>query len=96
MLKIFNNGKLGFWILGALFALLTIFLQFDRTSFNQRLEAMETYKIEHETSVDNKEQQLWNQLSKMDVKINRILRELGYSDKQIEELGTTATTYERK
>jgi len=96
MSKLFGNGNLGFWILGALFTLTTIFMQFDRASFQSRLEAAETWQSTHTQEVGFKEQQLWNDIAKMNVKINRLLKEFGYSDAQISELEKTATTYERK
>lgn len=95
-LQPFGNGNLGFWILGALLTLSTTFMFFDRTSFQQRLEATELWQVEHNKEVAWKEQQLWNHFSKMDVKLNRLLLDAGYTPKEIKELEETATTYERK
>jgi len=95
MIKPLSNGNLGFWILGALFTLSTTLMYLDRETFHQRIEAAELWQTNHTQEVGGKEQQLWNYLSQMNVKVNHILKEMGYTDKEILEMEETATVYER-
>ena len=88
--KFFGNGKLGFWILGALWALLLLFLQFDRNSFIKRLDGVEASQATHIAWADSTEYNFRLMLNKINVKTNRIFRELGYSDKEIHELEQSA------
>ena len=90
MLKIFNNGKLGFWILGALWGLVLLFFGFNWSGFVTRLDKVEAAQEAHITWADSTERSFRFMLIKINVKTNRILRELGYSDRDIQELEQTA------